>query len=203
VNPGQFAIGDTLHSGAPVRFLDLPRFPAEHFGRVRLQDQRYKQFDDGLQQLEEEGLMQVFFTAGGRREPIVGVVGALQFDVIASRLRTEYSVEVVIEPTSYAAARWLADPAQAIPSLGGGAAVATDRQGRRLILFASKWEVEYFERQYPPSSCSRSRRSTPEAAHLEHPRARAPERRRFCPRLEPSTSQAGVRHHSGTALPPL
>jgi peptide chain release factor 3 len=149
VNPGQFAIGDTLHSGAPVRFLDLPRFPAEHFGRVRLQDQRYKQFDDGLRQLEEEGLMQVFFTAGGRREPIVGVVGALQFDVIASRLRTEYSVEVVIEPTSYAAARWLADPAQAVPSLGGGAALATDRQERRLVLFASKWEVEYFERQHP------------------------------------------------------
>jgi hypothetical protein len=149
VNPGQFAIGDTLHSGAPVRFLDLPRFPAEHFGRVRLQDQRYKQFDDGLQQLEEEGLMQVFFTASGRREPIVGVVGALQFDVITSRLRTEYSVEVVIEPTSYAAARWLADPAQAIPSLGGGAAVAADRLGRRLILFASEWEVQYFERQHP------------------------------------------------------
>ena len=97
VNPGQFAIGDTLHSGAPVRFLDLPRFPAEHFGRVRLQDQRYKQFDDGLKQLEEEGLMQVFFTASGRREPIVGVVGALQFDVITSRLRTEYSVEVSVE----------------------------------------------------------------------------------------------------------
>jgi peptide chain release factor 3 len=149
VNPGQFAIGDTLYSGTPVRFLDLPRFPAEHFGRVRPQDQRYKQFDDGLKQLEEEGLMQVFFAASGRREPIVGVVGALQFDVITSRLRTEYSVEVVIEPASYAAARWLADPAQSIPSLGGGAAVATDRHGRRLILFASEWEVQYFERQHP------------------------------------------------------
>src|SRR5205814_3828402 len=76
VNPGQFAIGDTLHSGAPVRFSGVPRFPAEHFGRVRLQDTRYKQFDEGLEQLEEEGLMQVFFAAGGRREPIVGVVGA-------------------------------------------------------------------------------------------------------------------------------
>ena len=54
VNPGQFAIGDTIHT---VRFLDLPRFPAEHFGRVRLQDTRYKQFDEGLKQLEEEGLM--------------------------------------------------------------------------------------------------------------------------------------------------
>ena len=87
VNPGHFAIGDTLHSGEPLRFLELPRFPAEHFGRVRLQDTRYKQFDEGLRQLEEEGLMQVFYVTAGRREPIVGVVGALQFDVITSRLR--------------------------------------------------------------------------------------------------------------------
>jgi peptide chain release factor 3 len=77
------------------------------------------------------------------------VVGALQFDVIASRLRTEYGVEVLIDPASYTAARWVADPARAIPSLGGGAAVAVDRSGRRLILFASEWEVQYFERQHP------------------------------------------------------
>ena len=87
VNPGQFAIGDTVHTGAPLKFLDIPRFPPEHFGRLRLQDTRYKQFDDGLRQLEEEGLMQVFYVESGRREPIVGVVGALQFDVIKSRLR--------------------------------------------------------------------------------------------------------------------
>jgi len=149
VNPGQFTIGDTLHTGAPLHLPGVPRFPAEHFGRVRLQDTRYKQFDDGLRQLEEEGLMQVFFAASGRREPIVGVVGALQFDVIASRLRTEYGVEVQIDAASYAAARWVADPARTIPSLGGGAAVAVDRRDRRLILFASEWEVQYFERQHP------------------------------------------------------
>jgi peptide chain release factor 3 len=149
VNPGQFAIGDTLHTGQPIRFLELPRFPAEHFGRARLKDVRYKQFDEGLRQLEEEGLMQVFYVTSGRREPIVGVVGALQFDVITSRLSTEYNVEVQIEPASFTAARWLADPAQAMPSLGGGAAVAVDRQERRVILFASEWEVQYFERQHP------------------------------------------------------
>jgi peptide chain release factor 3 len=149
VNPGQFTIGDTLHTGPPVRLPDVPRFPAEHFGRVRLQDTRYKQFDDGLRQLEEEGLMQVFFAASGRREPIVGVVGALQFDVIASRLRTEYGVEVQVDAAPYAAARWIGDPARPIPPLGGGAAVAVDRRDRRLILFASEWEVQYFERQHP------------------------------------------------------
>jgi len=149
VNPGQFAIGDTLHTGAPVRFSGVPRFPAEHFGRARLQDQRHKQFDEGLRQLEEEGLMQVFFAEGQRREPIVGVVGALQLDVITSRLRTEYGVEAQIDAAPFAAARWIADPALAIPPLGGGAVVALDRQERRVVLFASEWEVGYFERQHP------------------------------------------------------
>jgi peptide chain release factor 3 len=149
VNPGQFGIGDTITSGSSVRFLDLPRFPAEHFGRVRLQDTRYKQFDEGLQQLEEEGLMQVFYVTAGRREPIVGVVGALQFDVIVSRLKTEYGVEVQIEPSPYSVARWVADPAQNLPSLGGQTVVAIDRQERRVLLFGSEWELQYFERQHP------------------------------------------------------
>jgi len=149
VNPGQFAIGDTLHSGAPVRFPDLPRFPAEHFGRIRLRDTRYKQFDEGMRQLEEEGLMQVFYTAAGRREPIVGVVGALQYDVITSRLRTEYGVTVEIEPAGYSAARWFGNWAGRTPMLGGQSVVAVDRQERPVILFASEWELQYFQRHHP------------------------------------------------------
>ena len=149
VNPGHFAIGDTLHSGNPLRFVDLPRFPAEHFGRVRLQDTRYKQFDEGLRQLEEEGLMQVFYVTAGRREPIVGVVGALQFDVITSRLRSEYGVAVEIEPAEYSVARWLANATGPKPSLGGQGVVAMDRQNRRVLLLASDWELQYFERQHP------------------------------------------------------
>jgi len=149
VNPGHFAIGDTLHSGAPVRFSDLPRFPAEHFGRVRLRDTRYKQFDNGLKQLEEEGLMQVFYVASSRREPIVGVVGALQYDVVVSRLRAEYGVEAEIAPAGYEAARWLGTVAGATPTPGLQGVLAADRLGRRVLLFASQWELEYFERQHP------------------------------------------------------
>jgi peptide chain release factor 3 len=149
VNPGQFAIGDTLHAGAPVRFLDLPRFPAEHFGRVRLRDTRFKQFDEGLRQLEEEGLMQVFYLAAGRREPLVGVVGALQFDVITSRLRTEYGVAAEVESTPYAVARWLGDGTRPLPSLGGQTILAVDRLQRPVLLFGSQWELQYFERQHP------------------------------------------------------
>ena len=149
VNPGQFTIGDTLHTGAPVRLPGVPRFAAEHFGRVRLQDTRYKQFDEGLRQLEEEGLMQVFYVTTGRREPIVGVVGALQFDVITSRLQTEYGVEVQVDASTYTAARWLADPSKPAPAPGGAGAVAVDRHERKVFLFASEWEVGYYQRQNP------------------------------------------------------
>ena len=150
VNPGQFAIGDTLHTGAPLRFLDVPRFPAEHFGRVRLQDTRYKQFDEGLRQLEEEGLMQVFYVderppradrrrrrrAAVRRDRQPAAHRVRRGGRRSSRRRTR-------------AARWLADPAQPMPSLGGQTAVAVDRQERRVLLFASEWELQYFERQHP------------------------------------------------------
>ncbi|HEY7291613.1 MAG TPA: peptide chain release factor 3 [Vicinamibacterales bacterium] len=149
VNPGQFTIGDTLHTGRAVRYSGVPRFPAEHFGRVRPQDTRYKQFDEGLRQLEEEGLMQVFYTSGDRRAPIVGVVGALQFDVITSRLRTEYGVAADVEPASFSVARWVADAAKPMPLLTGQITLVVDRDDRHVLLFGSEWELQYFERQNP------------------------------------------------------
>jgi peptide chain release factor 3 len=147
VNPGQFIIGDTVHTGEPVRFSGVPRFPAEHFARLRLQDTKYKQFDDGLRQLEEEGLMQVFFMMSGRREPVVGVVGALQFDVIVSRLKTEYGADAVVEALNYTAARWLADPKTSTANLAGQHTLVVDRRERPVLLFRSAWDLQYFERQ--------------------------------------------------------
>jgi peptide chain release factor 3 len=147
VNPGHFAIGDTLHSGPALRFPDVPRFPAEHFGRIRLTNTRYKQFDEGVKQLEEEGLMQVFYLSAGRRQPVIGVVGALQYDVIASRLNSEYGVTAEIEPAGYTTARWLGEAGG--PPPGGPNVVAVDRHDRRVILFASDWELRYFQRHHP------------------------------------------------------
>jgi peptide chain release factor 3 len=93
--------------------------------------------------------MQVFYVAASRREPIVGVVGALQYDVITSRLRTEYGVEVDIEPAGYTAARWLASGPGPTTLPGGQNMVAADRHERRVLLFASHWELEYFQRHHP------------------------------------------------------
>jgi peptide chain release factor 3 len=75
-------------------------------------------------------------------------VGALQLDVITSRLRSEYGVEVTIESSTFTAARWLQDPSAKF-TLGGQGAVAADRLERPVILFSSPWELQYFERQHP------------------------------------------------------
>jgi peptide chain release factor 3 len=151
VNPGRFAIGDSLYVGHPVEFPLVPQFAAEHFGRLKLEDQRHKQFDDGVRQLEEEGLMQVFRTRHGR-DPVVGVVGALQFDVIQSRLENEYGVASRVEPMNYHAARWLDPPdtnPQALAGLGANVLDVTDRRGRTVLLFPSEWALQYAERENP------------------------------------------------------
>ena len=146
VNPGQFGIGDTLYADSPLKYPAIPRFPAEHFGVARLRDVRFKQFDEAIRQLEEEGLMQVFYTASGRREPVIGVVGSLQYDVIKSRLQGEYNVVAEVEPLSYSLARWLGTHQAVRP--GGSSVIAHDRFERPVILFESEWELNYFQRHH-------------------------------------------------------
>ena len=153
VNPGQFAIGDTVHTGQPLSFFGVPRFPAEHFGRVRLKDTRYKQFDEGLRQLEEEGLMQVFYTASGRREPIVGVVG--RFSSTSSRAGCAASTTSRSSSSRPPSRRRDGWPIRAKFTLGGQGALATDRLDRKVILFSSPWELEYFQ---PPAPRRRAAR---------------------------------------------
>jgi peptide chain release factor 3 len=96
VNPGIFAIGDSLSSGEPIQFDPLPSFQPEHFATLRNFDMsRSKQFRKGVDQLSEEGVVQVYYAPdASRREPILGAVGRLQFDVVESRLKEEYGVSV-------------------------------------------------------------------------------------------------------------
>jgi peptide chain release factor 3 len=151
-NPGKFAIGDTLYAGEPVRYPRVPRFPPDHFGRARILDTRAKQFDTGLRQLEEEGLMQVVFPAFGRREPILCVVGPLQMDVVEARLRQEYGVDCRIEPMAVTTLRWLHGDPQEIANLtlpSTGVIRATDRDGRPVLLFESPWHLSYSAERNP------------------------------------------------------
>ncbi len=151
VNPGQFGIGDTLYADVPVKYPAIPRFPAKHFGVARLRDVRFKQFDEAIRQLEEEGLMQVLFPTVGRREPILGTVGPLQLEVLAVRLNDEYNVEADVDSLPYTSARWLAGPADKIGALasGAGTRLVNDRQGRPVMLFETEWALDYAQRTNP------------------------------------------------------
>jgi peptide chain release factor 3 len=152
-NPGAFAIGDTVCTGGPVRFDGIPRFLPEEFALLRNPDTgRYKQFQKGIQQLREEGVVQVFYDAyAARREPILAAVGRLQFEVIQFRLRQEYGVETILETLPYRHLRWLdADPA-ALKEVRwySGSRRVEDSDGLPAVLFDGDWILNYMQEQYP------------------------------------------------------
>jgi len=154
VNPGQFAIGDTLCAGQLVEFDDIPRFAPEHFAVLGNADTaKHKQFHKGLLQLQEEGAIQILHAPDyARREPILAAVGRLQFDVVRFRLEAEYGVATQLDPLPYQCARWIEGTSQEVATLpwGRGALLAEDRNGQPVGLFESEWHVRYWQEHYPP-----------------------------------------------------
>jgi peptide chain release factor 3 len=146
-NPGIFAIGDTLTGGERLHFAAIPAFPSEHFGRLRnLKVEKYKQFNKGLEQLMQESVVQVFYPMHQvRREPIIGAVGILQFDVVSARMAAEYNVETQIDPLSFVAARWVTGTPEALAAAKyPSQSIRTeDRYGNMVVLFTSTWELNY------------------------------------------------------------
>jgi peptide chain release factor 3 len=153
VNPGLFQIGDAVSSGDPIEFERIPRFAPEHFATLRArQVTRQKQFQKGLEQLEEEGAMQVFVIHEGlRSEPILAVVGELQFDVLQSRLETEYNTETALTNLPFKLARWVARDVDEVArmTLPSRSRVATDRTGHAVVLFSSEWELDFARKENP------------------------------------------------------
>jgi peptide chain release factor 3 len=146
-NPGLFTIGDTVTGGESLQFAALPAFPPEHFGRLRnVNVEKYKQFNKGLEQLLQEAVILVLYPLHQmRREPILGAVGMLQFDVVMARLATEYNVETQIDSLSYVVARWVTGSADALAAAKypSQALRTQDRFGNLVILFTSVWELNY------------------------------------------------------------
>ncbi|KAF1068061.1 MAG: Peptide chain release factor RF3 [Pseudomonas citronellolis] len=106
-NHGTIQIGDTFSEGEALGFTGIPHFAPELFRRVRLKDPlKSKQLRQGLQELAEEGATQVFFPERSN-DIILGAVGVLQFDVVASRLKEEYKVECAYEQINVWSARWI------------------------------------------------------------------------------------------------
>ncbi len=148
-NPGVFAIGDTLYQGPPVVFDPIPSFAPEHFASIRSIDtSSYKSFGKGIAQLREEGAVQVFYPWGSTRtEPVLAVVGELQFEVAKYRLESEYGVKTVFSTMPYSLARRVeGDPERAgRAQMPSNAKLVEDWEGRPVALFESEWSVRLAE----------------------------------------------------------
>ncbi len=148
-----FSIGDTLSEGRSFRFEPIPRFPAEHFARlINLDIGKQKQFLRGLEQLSTEGAMQILYERdSGRRDPILAVVGELQFDVVQARLDQEYNVQTRLERLPHQFARWVAGPEDQIDQLPWryGLLKTEDDAGRLVALFNTAHELHYYQDKFP------------------------------------------------------
>jgi peptide chain release factor 3 len=148
-DPGMFRIGDTLCEGPPMEFIGFPRFSPELFARVEIKDAlKRKQLKKGLEQLTEEGAIQLFKRPGlGDQEPIVGAVGALQFEVLAYRIENEYGCKVNLAKLPYTVARWVEGSGFNRNNFDQGdtSMVVLDRDELPLVLFRNDWALRYAE----------------------------------------------------------
>jgi peptide chain release factor 3 len=146
-DPGELRIGDTLFTGDPVRFQDIPRFAPELFARIILKDPtRRKHLTTGLTQLAQEGTIQIFIREGlGAADPYVGAVGQLQFEVLIERLRGEYGVAAVLEAQPFKVCRWVEGPPAALEWMRKRSdyLMVEDRDGRPVVLAQTPWTLTY------------------------------------------------------------
>ncbi len=151
-NHGTVRVGDTFSEGEELRFTGLPVFAPEILRRVRLGDTtRIKQMRAALEDLAEEGLIQVFKPSLGANW-IVGVVGILQLDVLKDRAKNEYRIELQFEGIPYEMACWLkSDDQKTLDTFMTNQrnAIVTDRAGDPVFLAKSEWEYNYLSDKNP------------------------------------------------------
>lgn len=149
-DPGVFAIGDTVCD--PKRkcvFSGIPTFAPELFATVRQKDTlKRKQFVKGVEQIAQEGAIQIFREPGsGMEAVIVGVVGVLQFEVLEYRLKNEYNVEIIRENLPYEHVRWVENDEEDFDikrlQLTSDTKIVEDLKGNSLLLFTSPWNITY------------------------------------------------------------
>ncbi|MBH0177121.1 MAG: peptide chain release factor 3 [Nitrospira sp.] len=137
INPGLFAIGDTISTTGGFNFKPLPQFQPEIFARIRPSDVgKRKPFDKGMWQMTQEGTVQLMRSLHDQ-DPLIAAVGRLQFDVLQYRLREEYRVETVLDQLSFTCSAWLeGDPATfKAPS---ASMIVKDQRDRVVVLFGDQ-----------------------------------------------------------------
>jgi peptide chain release factor 3 len=147
VGHAEFGIGDTLTADPEIAFHEIPRFPPECFAFLHNPNPgKFKQFRQGVEQLLQEGVVQVFDLRDALQKiPLLAAVGPLQFEVVQYRLESEYGAPSRLENASWEAFRWLnrGVTAEAI-KLPTGCRLAYDATGQPGVLFPSAWTRKYF-----------------------------------------------------------
>ncbi|WP_193141750.1 peptide chain release factor 3 [Meridianimarinicoccus sp. MJW13] len=155
-NHGQLRIGDTLTEGEALRVTGIPSFAPELLQSVRALDPlKAKHLDKALMQFAEEGAAKIFKPMIGSGF-IVGVVGALQFEVLASRIELEYGLPVRFEGSQFTSARWVSGPQAALDKFisTNKGHMATDNDGDHVYLTRLQWDIDRIERDYPELTLS-------------------------------------------------
>lgn len=154
-DPGVFEIGDTLTAERSVEFEAIPSFTPEHFARcVMIDPMRRKQLKKGLEQLAQEGTIQLYRPPVGREgDMILGAVGRLQLEVVTHRMKSEYDVALRLEPMACEFARWVSKRDGGEVDLGAFdrervGIPAVDVRGRPVVLFAGAWQLSSAERVF-------------------------------------------------------
>jgi peptide chain release factor 3 len=151
-NHGTLRIGDTLTEGEAIRITGIPSFAPEILRRVKVEDpMKRKHLQKALEQLAEEGVTRLFKPRTGG-DWVIGVVGALQLDVLTARIAAEYGLEVRMEPAPYETARWVdAEDGKALERFveGTRSAGAEDHDGAPVFLARNSWELNQIQKEWP------------------------------------------------------
>lgn len=149
---GNFQIGDTITTGKKILFEDIPKFPPELFARLQVGDaMKRTKLQKGVKQLSEEGAIQLFIDPFvGPQDPIIGVVGELQFEVLLYRLEDEYGLDVKLVRTPFTVARWPRDKdGKPVKNLNGGLRVFEDAAGNPVVLMEQIWDLNWAQKENP------------------------------------------------------
>ena len=155
-NHGQLRIGDTLSEGEALRVTGIPSFAPELLQNCRAGDPlKAKHLEKALKQFAEEGAAKVFKPNIGSGF-IVGVVGALQFDVLASRIELEYGLPVRFEPSQFTSARWVSGQKSDLDKFmtANKQHMATDHDGDAVYLTRLQWDIDRVQRDFPDLTLS-------------------------------------------------
>ncbi len=149
INPGIFAIGDTLSITGGFNFKPLPQFQPEIFAKLRPKDVgKRKAFDKGIMQLSEEGAIQILKQNEGDGELIFAAVGKLQFEVMQYRLKDEYGVETILDFLSYQCSAWVIGDIKTFKN-STSSILVHDKHHHPIALFSSSWDKQYNIKQNP------------------------------------------------------